>query len=108
MQTFVQTRLEIEDDNPKVLKKTLNALIKDTDKVKIKMSSIQKFQKFRKQEMKKIHGTHGGKQDKQYKKNINLLVINITANDITSLRATVNTLLRLIKMLKELDRMCAK
>jgi len=76
---LIKLKLEIEHCNPKMIKEVFNGMFPDTDK------------------------THVAFSVKTHKKNINLLVVNITASDMTSLRATVNSLLRLVNMITTME-----
>jgi len=71
--------LEIEHDNPALAIKTLARLFKDTERSRVTLST-----------------------GKNHKRNINLLVVTIKTKDATSMRATVNSVLRLISMLENI------
>jgi len=62
---LIKLKLEIEHCNPKMIKEVFNGMFPDTDK------------------------THVAFSVKTHKKNINLLVVNITASDMASAQCNV-------------------
>ncbi len=75
----MKTKIEIENNEPDLLLNSLKDNFTDSDKVQI---------------MFKTRHDH--------KSNINLLVVNIISSDLTSMKATINSLMRLVVMIEKM------
>ncbi|MCC7570252.1 hypothetical protein KO465_02815 [Candidatus Micrarchaeota archaeon] len=73
--------IRIENENAEILKESLKHLFDSDDRSNVVF---------------RVKNNH--------KTNINLLVINIFAQDLTTLRATVNTILRILTMYDNIEK----
>ena len=77
----VENIIRIENENAEILKESLKHLFDSDDRSNVVF---------------RVKNNH--------KTNINLLVINIFAQDLTTLRATVNTILRILTMYDNIEK----